>query len=243
MPSFLSDGIGIAYEVHGEGMPILCIHGFGSSGKVNWIDTGWVQTLTEAGYQAITFDNRGHGASRKLYDTKLYYAHDMATDAKNLLDHLGIEKAPVIGYSMGARIAAFLALNHPERVVASVWGGMGANLISGLADSETIISALTAESLDQVKDRIGRQFRPQRPHAGQARLLVVGVEGDAFQALQQLEASLVDHPVQARLGPVALQRAHQRDHMGDVAQRGQAEQAERLGNRGQVLLDSLDGRF
>src|SRR5690606_19992061 len=90
MPSFLSDGIGIAYEVHGEGMPILCIHGFGSSGKVNWIDTGWVQTLVEAGYQAITFDNRGHGASRKLYDTKLYFAHDMEIDARNLLGHLAI---------------------------------------------------------------------------------------------------------------------------------------------------------
>lgn len=159
MPSFLSDGIGIAYDVHGQGMPILCIHGFGSSGKVNWIDTGWVETLNQAGYQAITFDNRGHGASRKLYDTKLYFAHDMAEDAANLLDHLGIERAPVLGYSMGARIAAFLMLNHPGTVTASVWGGMGTNLITGLADSETIISALTAESLDQVKDRVGRQFR------------------------------------------------------------------------------------
>ncbi|RYE85392.1 MAG: alpha/beta fold hydrolase [Hyphomicrobiales bacterium] len=159
MPSFLSDGIAIAYEVHGEGLPILCIHGFGSSGKVNWIDTGWVEALGEAGYQPITFDNRGHGASRKLYDTKLYFAHAMAKDARNLLDHLGIEKAPVLGYSMGARIAAFLALNHPGKVTASVWGGMGTNLITGLADSETIISALTAESLDQVTDRVGRQFR------------------------------------------------------------------------------------
>ena len=119
MPSFLSDGIGIAYDVHGDGMPILCIHGFGSSGKVNWIDTGWVETLTGAGYQAITFDNRGHGASRKLYDTKLYFAHDMAEDAANLLKHLGIERASVIGYSMGARIAAFLMLNHPDKVTSA----------------------------------------------------------------------------------------------------------------------------
>src|SRR5689334_9849572 len=105
MPEFSSAGIGIAYEVHGEGKPILLIHGFGSSGKVNWIDTGWVETLKEAGYQPITFDNRGHGGSRKLYDTKLYYAHEMAEDARRLLDHLKIETAPVIGYSMGARIA------------------------------------------------------------------------------------------------------------------------------------------
>ncbi len=159
MPSFLSNGVGIAYEVHGAGRPVLCIHGFGSSGKVNWIDTGWVETLTGAGYQAITFDNRGHGSSKKLYDAQLYFAHQMAEDAVNLLDHLGIGQAAVLGYSMGARIAAFMGLNHPERIGASVWGGMGINLVTGLADSETIISALTAESLSQVKDKIGRQFR------------------------------------------------------------------------------------
>ncbi len=159
MPSFLSDGIAIAYEVHGEGRPILLIHGFGSSGRINWVDTGWVETLTGAGYQAITYDNRGHGDSRKLYDANLYYAHEMAEDARRLLDHLGIERAPVLGYSMGARIAAFLALAHPRRVQCEIWGGMGMNLISGLADSEEIIDALTAESLDSVTGRTGRQFR------------------------------------------------------------------------------------
>ncbi|MBK8082879.1 MAG: alpha/beta fold hydrolase [Devosia sp.] len=159
MPQFLSDGIAIAYESHGAGPPVLLIHGFGSSGKVNWLDTGWVETLTAAGYRAITIDNRGHGASRKLYDTRLYFAHDMALDAVRLLDHLGIRRCAVVGYSMGARIAAFLALAHPERVGALVLGGMGLNLTSGLADSEEIIEALTAESLDLVSGRVGRQFR------------------------------------------------------------------------------------
>uniref|UniRef100_UPI0035B2826C alpha/beta fold hydrolase n=1 Tax=Devosia sp. TaxID=1871048 RepID=UPI0035B2826C len=156
MPQFLSDGIEIAYDVHGDGPPILLIHGFGSSGKVNWLDTGWVDALTGAGYRAITADNRGHGASRKLYDARLYFAHDMAEDARRLLDHLGVTRCPVIGYSMGARIAAFLALAHPDRVDALVLGGMGMNLVSGLADSEEIIEALTAESLDMVAGRTGR---------------------------------------------------------------------------------------
>ena len=159
MPEFSSAGIGIAYEVHGEGKPSLLIHGFASSGKINWIDTGWVETLMGAGYQPITFDNRGHGASRKLYDTKLYYAHEMAEDARRLLEHLKIERAPVMGYSMGARIAAFLMLNHPDRVSVGLWGGMGVNLTTGLEDSEEIIEGLTAESLEQVKGRSARQFR------------------------------------------------------------------------------------
>ena len=159
VPSFISDGIAIAYDIHGEGRPTLLIHGFGSSGKVNWVDTGWVETLNTAGYQAITIDNRGHGASRKLYDSKLYFAHEMAEDARRLLDHLGLQRVPVIGYSMGARIAAFLALRHPERVAAMVWGGMGLNLVTGLSDSEEIISALTADSIEEVRGKVGRLFR------------------------------------------------------------------------------------
>jgi pimeloyl-ACP methyl ester carboxylesterase len=90
----------------------------------------------------------------------------MAEDARRLLDHLGHRSAcPVIGYSMGARIAAYLA-RHPERVRCAVWGGMGRNLITGLEDSEEIISALTAESLaDQVTAATGRQFRIFADHS------------------------------------------------------------------------------
>lgn len=160
MPTFSSDGITLAYEQHGDSdRPILLIHGFGSSGKINWIDTGWVETLLEAGYAPITYDNRGHGDSQKLYDPQLYYAHELAEDARRLLDHLSVPACPVMGYSMGARISAFLCLNHADRVTASVWGGTGLNLISGLGDSEEIIEALTAESIDDVTGKTGRQFR------------------------------------------------------------------------------------
>ena len=107
MPSFLSAGIEIAYDIHGEGnAPILLIHGFGSSGQINWVNTGWVEALKQAGYRPITMDNRGHGRSRKVYDPKLYLAHEMADDAARLLDHLELKRMPVIGFSMGARIAS-----------------------------------------------------------------------------------------------------------------------------------------
>lgn len=165
MPSFLSDGIEIAYEVYGEGRPILLIHGFASSGTINWVNPGWVAALNAAGWAPIVIDNRGHGRSRKLYDPKLYFAHDMAGDAARLLDRLGHDSLPVLGYSMGARIAAYLALRHPARVRCAVWGGMGINLVTGLEDSEEIIAALTAESLDQVKGATGRQFRIFADHS------------------------------------------------------------------------------
>jgi pimeloyl-ACP methyl ester carboxylesterase len=159
VPNFLSDGIQIAYETYGDGRPVLLIHGFASSGIVNWVETGWVDSLLVAGYRAITVDNRGHGKSAKLYDPSAYYPSIMAADAERLLDRLGIAAAPVIGYSMGARIAAFLALQNPARVSRSVWGGMGLNLINGLSDSEEIIAGLTAPSLADIKGRAGRQFR------------------------------------------------------------------------------------
>lgn len=165
MPTFLSAGIDLAYEVYGEGRPILLIHGFASSGMINWVETGWVDALCKAGWQPITIDNRGHGKSRKLYDPKLYFAHDMADDAARLMDHLGHARLPVMGYSMGARISAFLAVRHPQRVTCAVWGGMGMDLVTGLSTTEEIIAALTADSLDEVKGATGRQFRIFADHS------------------------------------------------------------------------------
>src|SRR4029453_12464418 len=152
MPSFRSDIVDISYEVTGEGPPVLLIHGFASNAHTNWWDTGWVKTLTEAGYQAITFDNRGHGTSTKLYDEAAYPAPEMAEDAPRLLDHLEIPQVLVMGYSMGARIAAFLTINHPQRVRAAVFAGLAENMIKGLGGSEPIARALEAESGADVTD-------------------------------------------------------------------------------------------
>src|SRR5262245_29492162 len=113
MQSFRHDGVDIAFLDEGEGDPVVLIHGFASTAAVNWVHPGWVTTLTRAGRRAIALDNRGHGASSKLYDPADYHSAKMAGDVHALLDHLGIGRADVLGYSMGARIAAFLALAEP----------------------------------------------------------------------------------------------------------------------------------
>ena len=59
MHLFTRDTVTIAYEVWGEGRPVLLVHGFASTGRVNWVDTGWVRSLNQAGFQAITFDMAG----------------------------------------------------------------------------------------------------------------------------------------------------------------------------------------
>lgn len=159
MPTFLSDGHQLAYLDEGSGKPILLIHGFASNKTVNWVYPGWVETLTKAGHRVLAIDNRGHGDSEKLYEPSAYQLSFMAEDARCLLDHLGIERADVMGYSMGARIAALLALNHPDRVRSLVLGGMGMNLIRGMTNSEAIAEALEAPSLAEVSDPTGRAFR------------------------------------------------------------------------------------
>lgn len=103
-------GLKLAYEVTGDGPPLLLIQGLGYSG---W---GWepiVAPLAES-YQVITFDNRGIGASDAPpgpYDTAI-----MAADAVSVLDAVGVERAHVMGASLGGMIAQQVALDHPERV-------------------------------------------------------------------------------------------------------------------------------
>jgi pimeloyl-ACP methyl ester carboxylesterase len=157
--SFQSDGVEIAYEVTGEGFPVLLIHGFASNGRVNWHQTLWVKALVEAGYRVIDFDNRGHGRSEKLYEPASYTATEMAEDARRLLDHLEIAQAHVMGYSMGARLTALLAIHHPDRVRRAVLAGLAANMIYGVGGAETIAKGFEAESLEAIADPTARAFR------------------------------------------------------------------------------------
>ena len=162
MKQFDSAGVDIAFLDTGastEKSPVLLIHGFASNVETNWVNTGWVDFLSKAGYRVVALDNRGHGQSQKLYELTDYGAPLMAEDARRLLDHLGIGRAHVIGYSMGARIAAFLALAHPDRVDHVVFGGLGINMVRGLAGTGPIARALEAESIEDVTNPTARTFR------------------------------------------------------------------------------------
>ena len=223
MPTFLSAGIELAYEIYGEGRPILLIHGFASSGIINWVETGWVEALNKVGWQAITLDNRGHGKSRKLYDPKLYFAHDMADDAARLLDRLGHATLPVMGYSMGARILAFLAVRHPERVKCAVWGGMGLDLITGLSTTEEIIAGLTADSLDEVKGATGRQFRIFADHSKSDRPALAACLTSSREPMAEADVRKIAQPTLVAVG--------ERD---DLA--GDPQALARLLARGQALV-------
>ncbi|MGN6765628.1 MAG: alpha/beta fold hydrolase, partial [Rhizobiaceae bacterium] len=156
---FNHDGFDLAFIDQGDGEPVLLIHGFASSHSVNWVTPGWVKTLTEAGYRTIAFDNRGHGASSKSYEPEDYRAQKMAGDAAALLDHLGIPRAHVMGYSMGARIAAFTALDYPEKVATLILGGLGEGMVKGVGDWDPIADALLAVDPASIRHPRGRMFR------------------------------------------------------------------------------------
>jgi pimeloyl-ACP methyl ester carboxylesterase len=159
MAHFMNGDAEIAFLDEGDGDPIVLVHGFASNKEVNWIYPGWVSTLTQAGRRVIALDNRGHGASTKFYDPAAYHASVMAGDVLALIDHLELPRADVMGYSLGARITAFLTLTHPERVRSAVLGGLGIHLVEGESLPPTIAPALEAPSRDDVTDPVGHVFR------------------------------------------------------------------------------------
>jgi pimeloyl-ACP methyl ester carboxylesterase len=200
MPSFQNGSVEIAYLDEGEGLPIVLIHGFASTKEVNWVNPGWFSTLKRAGRRVIALDDRGHGQSSKLYDPAEYHTSRMAEDVRALMDHLGIGRADVMGYSMGARITAFLALAHPERVRTAILGGLGMHLIDGVGLPESIADALEAPSLADVTDPQGRTFRAFADQTKSDRRALAACIRGSRQELSREQAAGISQPVLIAIG-------------------------------------------
>ena len=206
MPSFRNGDVEIAYLDEGEGEPIVLVHGFASTKEVNWVQPGWVTTLTRVGRRVVAHDNRGHGASGKPYEPSAYHSAIMADDVRALLDHLKIARADIMGYSMGARITAFLAVKHADRVRSAILGGLGIRLVEGVGLPESIAHALEAPSLAEVQDPTGTMFRTFAEQTkSDLRALAACVRGSR-QTLTREEVAAIRAPVLVAVGtkdPVA----------------------------------------
>jgi pimeloyl-ACP methyl ester carboxylesterase len=200
MPCFSHDSVELAYLDEGAGEPIVLVHGFASTKEINWVQPAWVSTLTRGGRRVIALDNRGHGASTKLYDPTAYHTDLMAEDVRAVLDHLSIERADVMGYSMGARITAFLAQRHAARVRAAVLGGLGMHLIDGVGLPESIAQALEAPSIANVTDRQGRTFRAFAEQTKSDRRALAACIRGSRQVMSREDAARIAVPVLIAVG-------------------------------------------
>ncbi|MFL5099859.1 MAG: alpha/beta fold hydrolase [Xanthobacteraceae bacterium] len=206
MPRFQHGSVEIAFLDEGEGQPIILVHGFASTKEVNWVQPGWVATLARAGRRVIALDNRGHGESAKLYDPADYHTDTMAGDVLALMDHLRLDRGDAMGYSMGARICAFLAVKKPGRVRSLILGGLGIHLVDGVGLPESIADALEAQSLDDVTDPQGRTFRAFADQTKSDRKALAACIRGSRQTLARDQAAQIRVPVLIAVGtkdPVA----------------------------------------
>ena len=200
MPSFHNGAVEIAYLDEGEGDPILLVHGFASSKNVNWIYPTWVSELKKNGRRVIAFDNRGHGESSKLYDAADYEIATMAGDISALMDHLNIERADIMGYSLGSRMTAVLARHKPQRLRSAILGGIGIGLIEGGGPGENVAEALEAPSLEDVTDPVGRTFRAFADQTRSDRRALAACLRGSRRLMTREEAAAIKVPVLIAVG-------------------------------------------
>ncbi|MEX2555881.1 MAG: alpha/beta hydrolase [Actinomycetota bacterium] len=129
MPFFANDGLNLAYEVHGSGLPVVMLHGAAVNFAGNFGACGWIDPLTSRGLQVIGLDLRGHGGSDKPADPALHGTDALARDVIALLDHLGIEQASIVGYSIGTTVALHLLHTHAGRFRAGALVATGEGII------------------------------------------------------------------------------------------------------------------
>jgi pimeloyl-ACP methyl ester carboxylesterase len=200
MPRFRHDQVELAFLDEGAGEPVVLLHGFASNAAVNWVSPGGVATVTRAGRRAIALDLRGHGGSTKLYDPAAYHSALMADDVRALLDHLGLPSADVMGYSMGSRVAAFLALAQPMRVRSLILGGLGSHLVDGVGLPASIAQALEAPTLADVPDPTGRTFRAFADRTRSDRAALAACIRGSRQTLAPVEIGAIRAPTLIAVG-------------------------------------------
>jgi len=120
---FDSNGVRIFYSERGSGVPVILLHGFGAQGDTNFRNPGTVAALAK-NYRVIVMDARGHGRSEKPHDLESY-GMEVVDDVKRLMDHLEIDRAHLVGYSMGALITIKFMTAYPERLITASPCGNG----------------------------------------------------------------------------------------------------------------------
>jgi len=180
---FDSNGVKIHYTDEGQGEPVLLIHGFTADITINWTIPGTRKALAQD-YRVIAIDNRGHGLSDKPHYADKY-GLEMVEDAVRLLDHLKIEKAHVVGYSMGGIITLKLVATHPERLRTVTLGGAGWMREADLA-GDTFADAL--EKNGDLSQFINGLVAPGKPKLSDQQMKLITTMIASLNDMQALAA-------------------------------------------------------
>ena len=176
MPEFTSfDGTRLHYDDKGGGAPAVLLHGFAADAVANWVQPGVVDALLDAGRRVVTLDARGHGASEKPHDPAAYEDDAMVRDVQALFDHLGLERADVVGYSMGSFVTSRLVGVDP-RVRSIVLGGVGIRLAAGAASIPGLADALETDDPSTIADPTAKSFRRFAERTGADRLALAALQ-------------------------------------------------------------------
>jgi len=191
MPYAMIQGQHIHYEVHGEGHPVVLLHGVSASFVHNYSAWGWVEQLNERGFQVIGIDFRGHGRSDKPHDPELYGTENLAGDLIAVLDTLQLSSTSLIAYSIGTAVALHVLQKSPDRFNRAALIATGDGLIGHAPYTFMAIAPELARVL--VRTEYPRDL-PQ--HLATYWNLVAATKGDKKALRAMSEASYPPLPVE-----------------------------------------------
>ena len=179
MATFDSGGLTLAYDdigAPGEGRPIILVHGFTSNRKENWQRLSWYGAFERRRIRMLALDCRGHGASAKPHDPAAYGRENMAGDILALMDHCDIERAHLLGFSMGSRLALAAALKAPQRFSTLTIGGVGEKLFEKRTFAgNPMAEAMEAADPQSITEPMLRSFRQFADDQGEDRLALAAL--------------------------------------------------------------------
>lgn len=230
MAQFTTNGIALAFDDIGppDAAPIVLVHGFASNRNENWRRLGWYGAFERRRIRSVAFDCRGHGESAKPHEASAYARDALAGDIFALMDHLNIETADIMGYSMGARLALAAALAQPGRVRNLIIGGVGGRMFDAAPPGNPLAEAMEAGEPELISEPLLRSFRHFADEQGEDR--------QALAACARAQHGKFDRAELASLRAPALVVAGARDALaGDPA-----ELAAALGRGRAVTLPGCD---
>lgn len=189
---FNSNGVRIRYIEAGSGDPVVLTHGFSSNAERQWIDTGVFDKLA-AHYRVIAIDGRGHGQSDKPHDAAKY-GPEAARDATRALDHLGLQKAHIVGYSLGAILGGYLVTQEPHRFMTCVLAGATPRFRWSAQDQRQLEVEAAEMAQGSKKSQILRLWPKDQPRPSDEEIARMSAKDLAGQDYRALAASRLGGP-------------------------------------------------